>query len=685
MWSKRASIRVGVICAIFEGLAGPAYAVPIPEVLEPTSSEIDFGSVPIDTPSAMQHVRIRNIGDATASVIEIRAFEPCHFSGPASARLAPGQEAAWDVWCQPTEGGQRFAYFVLTWCDSTCEDVDTRLTFDLSVHGGYFDEVSGPGLIGYADEHVRQALSLHNHEAFPLTVTALNASPPFAATLASGTLPATVPVGGNLDLVIEYDASAGDGSSLFDVVSGTQTIGRVPLTGFQRTQIQPARDGFDVVPRGAVYTRPTTIHNASAFARTITSASFDLPDFTIGNVVGRTLAPHETIAALVTLSATTLGSRDATLTLAFDSGQGATAELLATVVAPTFTATSDDATPNDGWLDFGTVRLADGPVERTLTIRNVGATAIPILLCIAAAPPFAFVAPDPCPSSIPANTSLTITVRLTPTVVGEVGSSVGAMVTSLGEIRSPVRARVIAGAYAPSVPEVTFVDVMRATSSQQTLAIANQLDTPVTVPIAVTGDAFALVTASPLVIAARGTAEVTVAFTPPAAGEYAGALVVGDVTDPDRIEVPLAGTAVAPNVSVDSAVDLGAVAIGDVATRTLTFANLDATHGLELDRLDVTGAGFTAEVADPVVAPGGSAAITIRFSPLTEGAASGQLAIVLRGDPTPIAVVQLSATGVAPEEPPPPSDDGGCCQGSPAGGAPVLAALVLLVLRRSRR
>jgi hypothetical protein len=527
------SMRVVVVCSILA--SAPALASPVLDLVEPVNGQLAFGDLPIGVTSPGQRVRVRNSGDTAGRIVEVRAVALV-VSGPSFGTLAPGEEASWDVACQPQDGGDVFAEFSIRWCDQTCDGTDIVVSVAVSCYGGYFTDPGDVFLPGvFAEQHSQTTYSIVNREATPVTITALPATAPFTARLVGQTLPATVGPGATMEVLVDFDAAGGDRDGTVDVMSDAFDVGRARVHGFTIGQIQPQSWGFESMPQGAVYTLPMTIRNSSTITRTITSVAFDLPDATLSNVVGTALGPGAITDALATFTATALGTRRATLTVGFDSLQGDSAVILATVIDPVFEVDAGDATPADGRLDFGTVRAGAVPIDRAVTIVNKQASDIGVAFCPSPAPPFELVG---CPTTIPANGYATITLRLTPTAAGRYLDAGALAIGALGTIVLTTNVRVVDRAYATATSELAFDG-----AATQALTIENHLDTPLALPVAVTGDAFRAEPAA-LAVAPGGTAELTVAFEPPAGGgDFTGTLAIGASDDPDRLVIPLAGSA----------------------------------------------------------------------------------------------------------------------------------------------
>ncbi len=100
----------------------------------------------------------------------------------------------------------------------------------------------------------------------------------------------------------------------------------------------------------------------------------------------------------------------------------------------------------------------------------------------------------------------------------------------------------------------------------------------------------------------------------------------------------------------NSSLNFGNVAVGGSKTDSLTLTNSSASGGpsITVSQVTITGSGFSGNVPNLplVLATGQSASLSITFAPLSAGAATGSLSIVVESVSDP-AVVQLSGTGLA--------------------------------------
>ncbi|HEU4732356.1 MAG TPA: choice-of-anchor D domain-containing protein [Kofleriaceae bacterium] len=579
-------------------------------------------------------------------------------------------------------------FFDLNWCNTDCE-TEGRLSVQLQCTGGWLSpaEITTYLPVVFAYEVSQAPVRWTNTGSDPVIVTGFSFSnSAFTAAPESGTLPRAVLPGESLVTTVTFDttspAAGRDVTAHFDVMAGAVIAGRGNLLTMVLKQILPGAWTFESVPQGAVYTLPLRIHNSSTVTRTINSVTSDDDEFTIADLVGTTLAPGAVANRLLTFTATTPGHRIGNITLEFDTGRGEIAQYEANVIAPPwFELVTADAVAGDGRLDFGTWRVDAPAIEKTFTIINHSQAQRSALACMGPggfAPQFELV--GECPFSIAPGGSVTLAVRLTPATVAELQEVIEFPLGAGEIIMVQLDARIVDHQLALSRSQVAFAGALRGDSARQTIAITNVAATPITVPIVVTGDAFALVGQDAITLAAGASADITVEFQPTTVGSYRGTLELGTTGDRDHVVVPLAGTARPPMVQCDTALELGDVRVGSTAEATLTVHSLETTGALAIKEIVSDNAEFAVTpLSDPVLGPDATISIAVQFTPTIPGPQAGQLSMFLDGDVTPIAVVDVTGNGLAT------GHRGGCNTTEPPGAAVALALALLTCLRGRRR
>lgn len=671
-----------VILAVGIAIGGTAAADSV-EIVEPQSGTLLFEHTPFDVPSLTQRIRIRN--GRTATVFGSPIVGGHFLASPTPGIIGPGEEAVWDISCFPDEPGMISGFFDFNWCTTDC-GAEGRVSVNLQCIGGFLFPAQLTTLLPvvFAYEVSQAPVRWTNTGSDPVVVTGFSFSnSAFTATPESGTLPRTVLPGESLVTTVTFDTTSQptgqDVNAHFDVMAGAAIVGRADLLSMVLKQILPGGWTFETVPQGAVYTLPVRIRNSSPVTRTVTSVTSDDDEFTIADLAGTTLAPGEVVNRLLTFTATTVGRRIGNVTLEFDTGQGELAQYAANVIAsPWFELVTADAVAGDGRLDFGTWRVDAPAIEKTFTIINHTEQARGFNDCFGPggfAPQFELV--GECPFSIAPGASVTRTVRLTPATVGDLQEVIEFPI-GVGEIvMLQLNARIVDHQLALSRSQVAFAGALRGDSARQTIAITNVAAAPITVPVAVTGDAFALVGQDAIPLAAGASADITVEFQPTTVGSYSGTLELGTPGDRDHVVVPLMGTARPPMVQCDTALAFGDVRVGSTAEATLTIHNLEATGALAIKEIVADHPEFVVTpLSDPVLGPDATISIAVQFRPTAPGPQAGKLRVFLDGDVTPIAVVDVTGNGLAT------GHGGGCNTTEPPGAA---VALALLAFLRGRR
>ncbi len=184
-----------------------------------------------------------------------------------------------------------------------------------------------------------------------------------------------------------------------------------------------------------------------------------------------------------------------------------------------------------------------------------------------------------------------------------------------------------------------------STSTAQTVTVSNPTASAAPVSsIAVTGD-FAQTNNCGSSIAANSSCTVSVTFTPTAAGSRSGTLTVnaGGVTS----ATTLSGTGIAPGPVLGAApasLSFAGTVVGNSATaQTVTVTN-SGTSSASVSGVSVTG-DFSQANNCSSVAVGASCAVTVTFTPTTNGTRTGTLTVASNANNSPTTVA-LTGTGI---------------------------------------
>jgi Abnormal spindle-like microcephaly-assoc'd, ASPM-SPD-2-Hydin len=207
----------------------------------------------------------------------------------------------------------------------------------------------------------------------------------------------------------------------------------------------------------------------------------------------------------------------------------------------------------------------------------------------------------------------------------------------------------------PGASSLNLGKMLVGTSTSQTLALTNTGTggvniSSINISQATTGSGFSVSGfTGALTLAAGQSLPLTVTFAPTTSGIASGSLnVVSSATNSPAV-IALTGSGVQPLISVvPSSMSFGKVTVGVTNTQTFTVSN-PGTASLSIGQPSVAGTGFSLSggVATPVsVPPGGSAAVTVGFTPTSASSFSGNLTLTANAPNSPV-VVPLAGTGVS--------------------------------------
>jgi hypothetical protein len=330
---------------------------------------------------------------------------------------------------------------------------------------------------------------------------------------------------------------------------------------------------------------------------------------------------------------------------------------------------------------FGSVLVGNQPTQ-TITINNTGSSPLNVSGISLSGAGFAFVTAPTLPAAVAiTNGTLSFQVRFSPTARHAYSGTL--TIASNDADEASVVVNLSGTGVAPEidvpVTSVAFGNVsLVATPPTQTITINNIGDAVLNVSaITVSGAGFSIVApapTTPLALASTtGTQSFQIRFTPTLRQPYSGSLTLtSDDADEGSIVIPLSGTGVAPEISVeqpentalsslspsyDGEKSFGDVVVGANSKLTFTIKNTGNAPLTGVVITPVTSGDFSL-VSPPLasVAAGSSATFAIDFFPSATGTRSAVFSIANNdpdGDESPF-VLSLTGNGVTP-----PSDEDG--------------------------
>lgn len=517
----------------------------------------------------------------------------------------------------------------------------------------------------------------------------LNAT--LSSTLASGTYYVVVKSSGGYGNVGQYTLSGtapigstggGGGSGGEDtsapeinVLNGTVNV----LTG--------GSINFGSVQVGSGVNRTITIRNTGTAALTLTPPTAeDMPaGYSIVTNLGSTsLAAGASTTMTVRFTPIVAGTTTGSLTLlSNDADEGS--------FVINFTGSATPAPAPEIGVFNGTLAVASGGtiswgnvqvtkyLNKTITIKNTGNAALTIVRPTAAdMPPGFSIVTNFASTSIAAGGTGSITIRYTPTAVGPTtgtltlasnDSDEGSYVLNLTGTGTPgpqPEINVLNGTVnVLTGGNIDFGSVQLSKYANKTITINNTGTAALTIVRPTAADlpaGFSIVTNfASTSIAAGLTGSITLRYTPTAVGPTTGSLtLVSNDSDEGSFVINLSGTATpgpTPEINVNvgtlaiqsgGTIDFGSVAVGQSVNKLITIKNT-GTAALTLVKPTALQmpAGFTivTNFATTSIAAGGSASITLRYTPTAIGAAGGLLNLFSNDSDEGTFALNLTGTG----------------------------------------
>jgi hypothetical protein len=197
---------------------------------------------------------------------------------------------------------------------------------------------------------------------------------------------------------------------------------------------------------------------------------------------------------------------------------------------------------------------------------------------------------------------------------------------------------------------ISFGSVALGSTASQSVTISNGGGSSLTVTQASTTAAGVTITgvSLPLTIAAGSQATFNVVFSPKAAGALSGNVsVMSDAgSTPSTVSLSGIGTAASATLTTSaSSLSFGNVTVGGSSVLGVTLTNAGNSN-VTVSAVNVSGATFTMSgvSAGMILAPGQSATLDARFSPLAAGNLAGSVTVVSNATNSP-ATISLAGNG----------------------------------------
>ncbi|HXM67926.1 MAG TPA: choice-of-anchor D domain-containing protein [Candidatus Acidoferrum sp.] len=389
--------------------------------LTPTS--LNFGTVATGVTSPAKTVTLKNSGNASLTITAIALTGTNSGDFPetttCTSSLAAGASCTIKVQFKPSAIGARSAAVSIT--DNAAGSPQqvplsgTGTTAEITPSSLSF------GTLAVGLTSVVKTVTLKNLGTTAITITSIAVTGaeagdfPKTATSCGSSLAAAASCAVSVTFKPTTTGARSANLTFTDNASGSPQ--QVPLSGTGTTaELTPTSLSFGTLAVGLTSAVKTvTLKNVGTTAITITSIAVtgaEAGDFPkTATSCGSSLAVAASCTVSVTFKPTTTGARSANLTFT-DSAAGSPQQ-----VPLSGTGTTAEITPTS--VSFGSVTVGTISAAKTVTLKNVGTTAITITsVTIAGTDPGDFGQTNPCGSSLAAGASCTISVTFKPIVTG---------------------------------------------------------------------------------------------------------------------------------------------------------------------------------------------------------------------------------------------------------------------------
>jgi hypothetical protein len=462
-------------------------------------------------------------------------------------------------------------------------------------------------------------------------------------------------------------AGAKNGTLTLADKDGGRTSLTVALTGAAfsadppNITVTPPQLDFGSVPAGGGANLQLTFGNTGTAPLTVTALTVNNARFSVVSPAAPfTVAPGAQQDGTLRFSPTAAGAQQGSFTIVSNDP---TRSRITVALAGTGAAAPADApaiTVSPAALEFGPVNVGQTK-DLSAAVSNTGRAVLTVSALTTDNARFAIVSPA-VPFNVPAGAQQNAAVRFSPAAAGAQQGALTIVSNDPARPRLTVALTGTGGGAPADAPAISvspaaleFGAVNVGQTKELSAAVSNTGRAVLTVSALTTGNArFTVVSpAVPFNVAAGAQQNVTVRFSPTAAGAESGDLRITS-NDPARatVTVRLTGAGVtggAALINVTPArLDFGGVITGQQKDLAISVSAAAGAAALNISAIGIDNPSFTVlSPAAPVVVAGASAAaISVRFRPLAPGPQTGSLTIRSDAANTPVFNVPLTGAGV---------------------------------------
>jgi hypothetical protein len=444
------------------------------------------------------------------------------------------------------------------------------------------------------------------------------------------------------------------------------TYNTLPLT------VDPSSVSFGAVPVGTAQAKTVTLLNPGLSSITLSGMQAADPAFKIDSAPMQTTIPAGgTVTAKVTFTPTEAKSYDSQIVVT-SGNQQSTIALSGTgqkkaqpQPAPGSPALQVSATA----LQFGSVPIG-GNAQQSLTLTSNGTAALEISALNAKGSDFSAQTPS-LPLTLQPGQSLALPVKFGPKTSG---AKTGQLTISSNAAAAPsVSVALTGNADAPAPPPTSVTPALTLSSTSvnfgsvevgsraasSVILTSSGTAAVVLQSLNVSGDGFGAGQVQlPLTLAPGQQVALPLSFAPSNDGAVQGQVTLVDNATGSPSAISLSGTGTtstgktSSSLSAPASVDFGDVTVDSQGSKTITLVS-NGTAPVTVNSIDVAGASFAGppEVLPQVLQPNQQMSLKLKFSPKTEGDASGIVTVSSNATTSSKVTVKIHGRGVAAKAP----------------------------------
>jgi sugar lactone lactonase YvrE len=614
------------------------------------TTSIAFGNQALATTSAPQTVTLTNTGAVALNVSDISASGDFSQTNNCGGSVAAGSSCTINVTFSPTATGSLTGTLTIT--DNTIGLAGSTQSVDLTGTGTAPVASVSPPSLTFGDQNLGTTsaslpVTLSNTGNAALTITSIAPGANFSE---SDNCAGSVAAGGSCTINVTFSPTAtGPITGTLTIIDNSngvagsqQTVSLAGVGTSGAASVSPASRAFGAQALGTTSAAKTFTLSSTGTTNlnlaSITIAGTNAGDFAETDTCPASLAPGVKCTLSVTFTPSQTGAETAGITFA-DSAVNSpqTVALSGTGVLP---VTLLPASPSFGKQAENTTSAA-----KTLTLTNNLDSALAISSITTSGD---FAQTNTCGNSVAANSTCTISVTFTPSIIG---ADAGTLSVTDGASSSPQTASlsgtgVLPVTLLPASPSFGK-QAENTTSEAKTLTLTNTLDSALAISSITTSGDFAQTNTCGSSVPANSTCTISVTFTPSIIGAESGTLTVTDAASNSPQTAALAGTGIVQAKVAPISLTFAKQTVGSTsAGKNVTLTN-NLSTALPIS-ITFTGAnpGDFAETdtCSGSVAAGASCTITVTFTPAGAGTRTATLNVNDSANNSP-QTVSLTGTG----------------------------------------